>query len=228
MGADRLELRVALGGSGLDDEALADCAVALGDELAEVDVDEVSMVSGGEAPPGAKGVEAMALGALVVRLARSREVLGRLVGAVRDWVSRNDAASVRLEIDGDLLEITGGVSTAERNHRRQRPALPAAPRAFRLPSACRAELERAAQYCGGRWFVADRRCSATTRSPLAAGGGEAPAPRVVALGALSPRSSPGTVFEWGRRIDSPTSSMRCRLASTRVGHRVGHGALRKT
>ena len=113
MAAAQLELRVALTGDGLDDDALADCAVRLGEELAELDVDAVEAAAAGDAPPGAKGVELMALGALVVKLAGSRKLLGQLVDAVRDWISRNDADSVRMEIDGDVLEIKGA-SAAER------------------------------------------------------------------------------------------------------------------
>ena len=113
MGPAQLELRVALAGDGLDDEALADCAAQLGDELAELDVDAVEPAGAGDAPPGAKGIELMALGALVVKLAGSRKLLGQLVDAVRDWISRNDADSVRMEIDGDVLEIKGA-SAADR------------------------------------------------------------------------------------------------------------------
>lgn len=113
MGLAQLELRVALDGDGLDDEALADCAAQLGDELAELDVDAVEPAAAGDAPPGAKGVELMALGALVVKLAGSRKLLGQLVDTVRDWISRSDADSVRMEIDGDILEIKGA-SAAER------------------------------------------------------------------------------------------------------------------
>lgn len=113
MAAAQLELRVALTGDGLDDDALADCAARLGEELAELDVDAVEAAAAGDAPPGAKGVELMALGALVVKLAGSRKLLGQLVDAVRDWISRNDAESVRMEIDGDVLEIKGA-SAAER------------------------------------------------------------------------------------------------------------------
>lgn len=114
MTAADIDLRLALGGDGLDDEALADGATMLGEALAELDVEEVRPAMDGEAPPGAKGVELAVLGALVVKLARSGKVLGQLVDSVRDWLSRNNAESVRMEIDGDVLEIKGGVTGAER------------------------------------------------------------------------------------------------------------------
>jgi hypothetical protein len=75
----------------------------LGEELTDFDVDEVANVASGDAPPGAKGVELLSLGALVVKLAGSTKLLGQVVEAVRDWLSRNDADSVRLEIGGDVF-----------------------------------------------------------------------------------------------------------------------------
>ncbi|MGI8686301.1 MAG: hypothetical protein ACR2MO_14640 [Acidimicrobiales bacterium] len=114
MTAAQLELRVALSPGWLDDDAVAECASMLGEELAELDVDTVEPATGGEAPAGTKGVELVALGALVVKLVRSRALLGQVVEAVRDWASRNDAGSVRLEIGGDVIEIKGA-SQAERD-----------------------------------------------------------------------------------------------------------------
>lgn len=113
MAAGQIELRVALTAGDLDADGLAEGAAMLGEELAELDVDEVASSSAGDAPPGSKGIELAALGALVVKLAGSRKLLGQLVDTVRDWVSRNDAKSVRMEIDGDVLEVTGA-STSER------------------------------------------------------------------------------------------------------------------
>src|SRR5262245_31606923 len=113
MGAEQIELRVALDGSD-DDEALAESAGQLLDELSELDVDDVQPATAGDAPAGSKGIELVALGALIVKLARSGKILGQVVGVVRDWMTRNSASSVRLEIDGDVLEIKGVVSPDER------------------------------------------------------------------------------------------------------------------
>jgi hypothetical protein len=94
-----------------DDEALAESALALGDELAELDVDEVVPVTAGAAPAGAKGIELLALGGLLVKLGQSTQVLRQVVDAIRDWVGRGEARSVRMTVDGDVLEITGASST---------------------------------------------------------------------------------------------------------------------
>ncbi len=107
MAGHDIEVRVGIASEGLDADALADCVARLGEELADLDVHEVAGAPAGNAPPGAKGVELMAIGALVVKLARSTRVLGQVVDALRDWMARNHADSVRLEIDGDVLEIKG-------------------------------------------------------------------------------------------------------------------------
>jgi len=111
--ADRIELHVVLTDAELDDEAVAESSVLLREELADLDVDEVEPVAAGDAPAGAKGVELVAIGALVVKLVRSHHVLGQVVEALRDWVARNASQSVRIELDGDVLELTGA-SAAER------------------------------------------------------------------------------------------------------------------
>lgn len=105
MTADRLEVRVGLSVEGVDADALAESAANLSDELADCDVDDVTTVAAGDTPPGAKGVELLAIGALVVKLARSRDVLMQVVNTVRDWLTRNEADGVRVEIDGDVLEL---------------------------------------------------------------------------------------------------------------------------
>lgn len=112
MAPDQIELRVALSG-GTDDDAVGEDTARLREELCDLDVDDVTEAVAGDAPPGSKGVELAVLGALVVRLVRSRELLHQVVEAVRDWLTRNDSQHVRLEIDGDVLDITG-VSAEDR------------------------------------------------------------------------------------------------------------------
>ncbi len=108
MAADVIQLQVVPGGDlPDDDEALAESVLALVDELAELDVDEVLPVASGEAPEGSKGVELLALGGLLIKLGQSSRVLRQVVDAIRDWVGRTGARSVKMTVDGDVLEVTG-------------------------------------------------------------------------------------------------------------------------
>jgi hypothetical protein len=106
VGADVIQLQVVPIG---DDEAVADAALALGQELAELDVEAVLPATAGAAPAGAKGIELLALGGLLVKLGRSTHALREVVDAIRQWVGRT-GASVRVAMDGDVLEIKGASS----------------------------------------------------------------------------------------------------------------------
>jgi hypothetical protein len=40
-------------------------------------------------------------------LARTSELLAKLIDVVQSWLSSSGARSVRLELDGDVLKVTG-------------------------------------------------------------------------------------------------------------------------
>jgi hypothetical protein len=104
--AEQLAVRVALTDSSLDDDALAEMAEQLRTELAELDVDDVAPAVEGDAPPGTKAIDLLAIGALVVKFVSSRKVLTNVVEVVRDWMTRNGGGSIRLEVDGDVIELS--------------------------------------------------------------------------------------------------------------------------
>jgi hypothetical protein len=81
-------------------------------ELLLLDVQSVDRVSGGPAPDGAKGIELAAIGALIVNLGQATPVLGQVVEAIRVWVARSPARTVKLTLDGDTLEV-GGISESQ-------------------------------------------------------------------------------------------------------------------
>jgi len=111
--ADLLTLQVELpvdDGDDGDDGDLAERVGTLSAELLELDVHDVAPATEGEAPEGAKGLELVAIGALVVKLGHSAKVLHQVVDAIRDWAGRNDARTVKVALDGDVLEITGASS----------------------------------------------------------------------------------------------------------------------
>lgn len=96
---------------GVDEEAdqpeLAELTAWLRQELLELDVESVESVKMGESPPGAKGLEAIGIGALVVRLAQSAGMLKAVVDTVQSWLAGHHGRTVKVEIDGDTLEMTG-------------------------------------------------------------------------------------------------------------------------
>jgi hypothetical protein len=98
---------------GTDSEEMAELARRLRTELLDLDVDAVVPMAAGDAPEGAKGVELLALGGLVVRFVLRQEVLSSIVDGVRSWLQRQSARSVKLTLDGDVLEITGASSAEQ-------------------------------------------------------------------------------------------------------------------
>jgi hypothetical protein len=90
-----------------DAEELLDLTQRLRDELLELDVDEVALAREGEAPPGAKGIELLAIGGLVVRFARNAPILRAVIDTTVAWLARQQARSVTLSLDGDTLEVSG-------------------------------------------------------------------------------------------------------------------------
>jgi hypothetical protein len=111
-----LELLVALTpAAGADDDEVERSTRRLRAELRELDVDDVSSVSDGAPPPGAKGVDAASLTQLLVSMTGAGGVVATVVATVRDWLGRRrDAGSVTVTIDGDTLELSSATA-AERS-----------------------------------------------------------------------------------------------------------------
>lgn len=108
LNSDAAELELSVdAGSETDDEELERLARSLRAELLELDVSAVEPAASGSPPPGARGVEALALGVLVVRLARSSDALASVARTVRAWLGSRSDRRVRIELDGDVLELTG-------------------------------------------------------------------------------------------------------------------------
>ncbi|MGB6164591.1 MAG: hypothetical protein WBF75_18890 [Pseudonocardiaceae bacterium] len=101
-----LALRIAAGPEA-DAAELAELAVDLREQLLELDIERADPATVGQPPPGARAGEMLLAGALTVMLAQSSKLLTALIETVQSWVSRDGGRSVKLDIDGDVLEVTG-------------------------------------------------------------------------------------------------------------------------
>ena len=101
-------VRVQLSEEGADAERLDALTGSLRHELLQLDVRDVTAVRAGEPPPGARGLDAAVAGALLVDVGSAAEGLGAVIAAIRAWLTRPARAGrlVRLEIDGDALELS--------------------------------------------------------------------------------------------------------------------------
>lgn len=90
-----------------DAEELEELTRQLRDELLLLEVDHVERVPAGEAPAGTRSGELAAVGALLVGIAGHPGLLPAVVDTVRGWLARVGQRSVKLQMDGDVLEVTG-------------------------------------------------------------------------------------------------------------------------
>lgn len=88
-------------------EELDRLAEGLSRELSDLDVDRVSKATAGDAPPGTRAFEIAAVGALIVEFARSSEILSKVVNVVKSWLGNRQHQTIKIQIDGDTLEIAG-------------------------------------------------------------------------------------------------------------------------
>jgi hypothetical protein len=87
-----------------DDSELDYLRMQLGEELSLLDVDEIEQLTVGEAPPGARAVDMVAIGALLVKFGPA--ALKGVIGGVVAWFQRSSANSIELTIDGDTIKLT--------------------------------------------------------------------------------------------------------------------------
>ncbi|MFC5834388.1 caspase family protein [Nonomuraea insulae] len=105
MAGETTRLLLSVLDDGADAQELDEATARLRDELLDLDV-VASAAEGGQAPEGARAVLSFTVGGLVIALAGT-ELLGAIVTAVTSWLNRNQHRSVKLDIEGDVLEVTG-------------------------------------------------------------------------------------------------------------------------
>lgn len=104
-----VHLRLAEDGS--DTARLDQLTRLLRDELRQLDGAQVLPGAPQPAPPGARGIDAAAVSALTVALLGSGG-LTAVITAARAWLDRghDTPRSIHLEMDGDVLELSGASS----------------------------------------------------------------------------------------------------------------------
>ncbi|HEY3005049.1 MAG TPA: hypothetical protein VGJ44_22065 [Kribbellaceae bacterium] len=102
------ELRLGVVEEGADADRLEGLSLQLRQELLGLDVSSVEPDLSGDAPEGTRGALAAVAGVLVVSLQPTLQTVGAVVAAVRDWMRRSGGnRTVKIEIGGDVLELTG-------------------------------------------------------------------------------------------------------------------------
>lgn len=107
MTSSTTDVVLAIDERGSDEQRLEELALQLRGELLQLDdVRSVEPLRGGETPEGTRSALALVAGSLVAGLASGK--MQAVVGLVLDWLRRaGGQRTVRLEIDGDVLELQG-------------------------------------------------------------------------------------------------------------------------
>jgi hypothetical protein len=125
--APEVRLVLALDSTDGDADAIDAEARRLRRELSELDVESVSLATGGDVPEGAKAADVAALGTLLVTTLPA--VLPKLLELVQGWVQRRDGRTVKIHAtagdrtfdveysprsmsQSDLAELVASVSRA--------------------------------------------------------------------------------------------------------------------
>jgi hypothetical protein len=101
-------LAIELTETGAEPERLEELTIDLRRELLALDVDDVARVSAGDAPPGSRSIDLAAIGALLVTMNQTTDVLAHIVSTVRDWLRRSPEPkrSVQMTIGGRSIELS--------------------------------------------------------------------------------------------------------------------------
>jgi hypothetical protein len=97
-----------------DADELEELTLLLRRELLELDLESVELTHGGEPPPGARAVGVLSVGTLAVTLAQVPGLLAAVVELVQAWLSGHGGRSVKLAMEGDVLEVRGLSSRDQR------------------------------------------------------------------------------------------------------------------
>jgi hypothetical protein len=99
-------------GPDCDAEEVATATLQLRREFLDLDAAVVDVAGVGELPPGARAAEPAVLGALAVTVTQS--LLTSVLAVVRSWLASSQRRSIKLELGGDVLELTGLSSDEQR------------------------------------------------------------------------------------------------------------------
>jgi hypothetical protein len=103
-----LDIQVRVMESGAEAHELEELASALREEILELDVDQVKRLSSGDAPPdGTRALDVASIGALLVTLSSSSELMSRVVSVLRAWADRRGGRSVEITVGSNSIRLIG-------------------------------------------------------------------------------------------------------------------------
>jgi len=109
------QLLVTVTEPGVESAQVEELSLALRDELLALDVQDVRAVSGGAAPPGTRGIDVAAVGALLVTLQSATSLVEKLVRTISGWLAPGPPGrSVEVSIGDKVLKLSGASAEDQR------------------------------------------------------------------------------------------------------------------
>jgi hypothetical protein len=101
-------------GPDADDDETNELTLRLRRQLLELDLESVELATADAPPPGTRAVGVLSIGTLVVVLAQAPELLRAVLDLVQSWLGGSRTRTVKLALDGDVLEVSGLSSKDQR------------------------------------------------------------------------------------------------------------------
>ena len=101
-------------GPDADDDQTNELTLRLRRQLLELDLVSVELATAGPPPEGARAVGVLSIGTLLVTLAQAPELLRAVLDLVQSWLGGSGTRTVKLALDGDVLEVSGLSSKDQR------------------------------------------------------------------------------------------------------------------
>lgn len=108
------EISITIAEEDADPERVDVLTGQLREELLQLDVEGVRRAPGGPAPEDARVVDVAAIGALLVTVAGVATSLDEIIGVLRRWAGGGVPRTVKIEIDGDKLELSNATRAQQR------------------------------------------------------------------------------------------------------------------
>ena len=91
-----------------DKEFLQELTINLREDIENLEVEEIiSPDNASQQPDKTKSADAITWGQLLITLAASGGVITTLIVSIKEWVLRQKDCMIKIELDGDTLELKG-------------------------------------------------------------------------------------------------------------------------
>jgi hypothetical protein len=112
--SDCFDFQIFVESSEADIQEMEKLTLGLRQELLDLDVENVDLVRERDIPDGAKAIEPISWGVLLIKLAASKGALTMLTQTLERWLTSHQTSSITIEYEGKKLSVNGFITPNER------------------------------------------------------------------------------------------------------------------